>query len=87
MTPAAATGTRWVGSSTATSFAAGTDGTTAYHVGDSTNIKWHEGSVSREAREKMLNQKGCATLRVASGSATLLWHDHPVAMPPYQRAP
>jgi adenylylsulfate kinase len=28
-------------------------------LGDSTNIKWHEGSVSREARQKLLNQKGC----------------------------
>eukprot|EP00959_Pyramimonas_sp_CCMP1952_P102814 2150248-Pyramimonas_sp.AAC.1 len=34
-------------------------GTTAYSVGSSTNIKWHEGSVSREHREKSLNQKGC----------------------------
>jgi len=76
MTPAAATGTRWVGSSTATSFAAGTDGTTAYHVGDSTNIKWHEGSVSREAREKMLNQKGCVlwfTGLSGSGKSTLAY--------------
>ena len=55
----AATGARWVGSSAGAAAAATTEGTTAYHVGDSTNIKWHEGSVSREARQKLLNQKGC----------------------------
>jgi adenylylsulfate kinase len=31
----------------------------AYKVGDSTNIKWHEGSVDAATREKALNQKGC----------------------------
>ena len=31
--------------------------TTAYDVGSSTNIKWHEGSVGREKRQEMLNQK------------------------------
>ncbi|GAX82740.1 hypothetical protein CEUSTIGMA_g10166.t1 [Chlamydomonas eustigma] len=32
---------------------------TAYDVGESTNIKWHEGGVSRDAKEQLLNQKGC----------------------------
>lgn len=32
--------------------------TTAYDVGSSTNIKWHEGGVSLEAKEAMLSQKG-----------------------------
>ena len=31
----------------------------AYKVGDSTNIKWHEGSVDSATREKAMNQKGC----------------------------
>ena len=31
----------------------------AYKVGDSTNIKWHEGSVDTATREKAMNQKGC----------------------------
>jgi adenylylsulfate kinase len=30
----------------------------AYAVGESTNIRWHEGAVSREAREAALGQKG-----------------------------
>ena len=29
----------------------------AYQVGDSTNIRWHEGAVSRDAREAQLGQK------------------------------
>lgn len=33
--------------------------TTAYNVGSSTNIKWHEGMVPREDKEKLLKQKGC----------------------------
>lgn len=32
---------------------------TAYNVGSSTNIKWHEGGVARAAKEELLNQKGC----------------------------
>ena len=32
---------------------------TTYSVGDATNIKWHEGSVSRETRQELLGQKGC----------------------------
>eukprot|EP00879_Flechtneria_rotunda_P025669 GHRR01027303.1.p1 GENE.GHRR01027303.1~~GHRR01027303.1.p1 ORF type:complete len:146 (+),score=25.66 GHRR01027303.1:59-496(+) len=30
-----------------------------YDVGNSTNIKWHEGGVSTEQKEDMLGQKGC----------------------------
>lgn len=33
--------------------------TTAYDIGSSTNIKWHEGGVPRESKETLLNQKGC----------------------------
>lgn len=33
--------------------------TTAYDIGNSTNIKWHEGGVSRTSKEELLNQKGC----------------------------
>ena len=33
--------------------------TTAYDIGSSTNIKWHEGGVPRTAKEELLNQKGC----------------------------
>lgn len=29
----------------------------AYQIGNSTNIRWHEGAVSREAREGMIDQK------------------------------
>ena len=29
----------------------------AYAVGSSTNIRWHEGAVSRDAREAQLGQK------------------------------
>eukprot|EP00798_Chlamydomonas_sp_ICE-L_P009035 gene9035-16157_t len=32
---------------------------TAYDVGDSTNIKWHEGMVPTADKEKLLKQKGC----------------------------
>lgn len=32
---------------------------TAYDVGQSTNIKWHEGMVSTEAKENLLKQRGC----------------------------
>lgn len=56
--------------------AASTEGTTAYHVGDSTNIKWHEGSVARADREAMLNQKGCVlwfTGLSGSGKSTLAY--------------
>jgi len=57
-------------------WSSGTADTTAYHVGDSTNIKWHEGSVRREAREAMLNQKGCVvwfTGLSGSGKSTLAY--------------
>jgi len=30
-----------------------------YDVGSSSNIKWHESPVTRDAREKQLNQRGC----------------------------
>lgn len=33
--------------------------TTAYDVGESTNIKWHESMVTREHKERLLNQRGC----------------------------
>jgi len=33
--------------------------TTAYDIGSSTNIKWHEGGVERGSKEELLNQKGC----------------------------
>lgn len=32
---------------------------TAYDVGDSTNIKWHESTVTREHKEAIMGQKGC----------------------------
>jgi adenylylsulfate kinase len=32
---------------------------TAYDIGESTNIKWHEGAVATDAKERLLNQKGC----------------------------
>lgn len=35
------------------------DMSTAYDVGNSTNIKWHETAVSTEDKERLLNQKGC----------------------------
>lgn len=50
--------------------------TTAYTVGDSTNIKWHEGSVSRDEREKLLNQRGCVlwfTGLSGSGKSTVAY--------------
>uniref|UniRef100_A0A7S3UA91 Adenylyl-sulfate kinase n=1 Tax=Picocystis salinarum TaxID=88271 RepID=A0A7S3UA91_9CHLO len=49
---------------------------TAYTVGDSTNIKWHEGSVSREEREKLLDQRGCVlwfTGLSGSGKSTVAY--------------
>lgn len=33
--------------------------TTAYDIGSSTNIKWHEGMVARESKERLLGQRGC----------------------------
>lgn len=29
----------------------------AYQIGSSSNIRWHEGAVSQEAREAMMGQK------------------------------
>jgi adenylylsulfate kinase len=44
----------------------------AYQMGDSTNIKWHEGSVDSATREKAMNQKGCVLWFTGlSGGATL----------------
>ena len=48
----------------------------AYKVGESTNIKWHEGSVSREAREQSMGQKGCVlwfTGLSGSGKSTVAY--------------
>lgn len=33
--------------------------TTAYDIGSSTNIKWHEGMVARGDKEQLLGQRGC----------------------------
>lgn len=49
--------------------------TTAYDVGESTNIKWHESHVTRDVREKILGQKGCVlwfTGLSGSGKSTLV---------------
>lgn len=51
-------------------------GVDAYQVGDSTNIKWHEGSVSIEEREKLAGQKGCVlwfTGLSGSGKSTVAY--------------
>jgi adenylylsulfate kinase len=48
----------------------------AYKVGESTNIKWHEGAVDRETREKALGQKGCVlwfTGLSGSGKSTVAY--------------
>ena len=54
-----------------------TDGKgTAYAVGSSTNIRWHEGAVSRDAREAALGQKGCVlwfTGLSGSGKSTVAY--------------
>jgi adenylylsulfate kinase len=45
-------------------------------VGSSTNIKWHEGSVSREERERLAGQKGCVlwfTGLSGSGKSTVAY--------------
>lgn len=55
---------------------AGAEGTTAYNIGDSTNIKWHESNVTRAAREGILKQKGCVlwfTGLSGSGKSTLAY--------------
>merc|ERR1740138_918622 len=52
------------------------DGVDAYQVGDATNIKWHEGHVPRELREKSLGQKGCVlwfTGLSGSGKSTVAY--------------
>jgi len=51
-------------------------GVNAYQVGQSTNIKWHEGSVSQAEREKQLGQKGCVlwfTGLSGSGKSTVAY--------------
>jgi len=48
----------------------------AYKVGESTNIKWHEGAVDRATREKALGQKGCVlwfTGLSGSGKSTVAY--------------
>jgi adenylylsulfate kinase len=48
----------------------------AYKVGESTNIKWHEGAVDRATREKTLGQKGCVlwfTGLSGSGKSTVAY--------------
>ena len=48
----------------------------AYKVGDSTNIKWHEGSVDSATRAKALGQKGCVlwfTGLSGSGKSTVAY--------------
>ena len=48
----------------------------AYKVGDSTNIKWHEGSVDQTTREKTMGQKGCVlwfTGLSGSGKSTVAY--------------
>ena len=48
----------------------------AYKVGDSTNIKWHEGSVDVQTREKTMGQKGCVlwfTGLSGSGKSTVAY--------------
>lgn len=48
----------------------------AYKVGESTNIKWHEGAVDRETRERALGQKGCVlwfTGLSGSGKSTVAY--------------
>jgi adenylylsulfate kinase len=48
----------------------------AYKVGDSTNIKWHEGSVDQATREKTMGQKGCVlwfTGLSGSGKSTVAY--------------
>lgn len=48
----------------------------AYAVGSSSNIRWHEGAVSREAREAALGQKGAVlwfTGLSGSGKSTVAY--------------
>jgi len=69
--PAVLTQSRVIGSS---SYAASE--VDAYKVGDSTNIKWHEGSVDTATREKAMGQKGCVlwfTGLSGSGKSTVAY--------------
>ena len=48
----------------------------AYKVGESTNIKWHEGAVDRATRERALGQRGCVlwfTGLSGSGKSTVAY--------------
>jgi len=48
----------------------------AYKVGESTNIKWHEGAVDRDTRERAIGQKGCVlwfTGLSGSGKSTVAY--------------
>lgn len=51
-------------------------GAAVYNVGSSTNIKWHETKVPKEARQGLLRQKGCViwfTGLSGSGKSTLAY--------------
>lgn len=56
---------------------------TIYNVGHSTNIKWHESKVSKEERQRLMDQKGCVlwmTGLSGSGKSTLAYTvDHALA--------
>jgi adenylylsulfate kinase len=58
----------------------------AYKVGDSTNIKWHEGSVDSATREKAMNQKGCVLWFTGlSGSGKVRQSPIDIAFPRFSR--
>jgi adenylylsulfate kinase len=72
--PAAAAAAAWATTSFTTSSRA--NDVDAYKVGDSTNIKWHEGSVDQAIREKTMGQKGCVlwfTGLSGSGKSTVAY--------------
>jgi adenylylsulfate kinase len=71
---AAAAAAAWATTSFTTSSRA--NDVDAYKVGDSTNIKWHEGSVDQAIREKTMGQKGCVlwfTGLSGSGKSTVAY--------------
>ena len=71
---AAAAAAAWTTTSFTTSSRA--NDVDAYKVGDSTNIKWHEGSVDQATREKTMGQKGCVlwfTGLSGSGKSTVAY--------------
>ena len=55
------TGADFVGRrrASSSSSSSSTEEASTYNVGAATNIKWHESPVTREARERRLNQRGC----------------------------